>query len=187
MLLWSQRNDGQRSRRFLVYIWLFLLGLCAGWLPIIYKGNPVFEGVLPVSVLVFGLALVAVMTIYPIEVVVPRWLNIKRFLLISSPVILIFAVCGTMQLLGSGFRALNSLDDITHYCHEPNVWIRFPILLFIYSYAFILYYIPHNKMRGNITLKWIRAYTFGNIGIALLYMSTFCSDSPSRRRRTAES
>lgn len=170
LLLWSQREDGQRSRRFLAWTWLFLLIICAGWLPTIYRGGLVFERILPVGTLLSGVALVALMTIYPIEVVLPRWLNRKRLLLLFSPVIFIFLACGVIQFLGEGFRTLRTVDDIARYCHEPNVWIRFPIFLLAYGYAFILYYIPQNKMRGNITFNWIRAYTFGNIGIAFLYL-----------------
>lgn len=171
LLLWSQRSDGQRSRRFLALTWLFLWVLCVGWLPAIYRGDTIFEGVLPVSVLVLGMSLVAVMTIYPIEVVTPRWLNRKRLLWLFSPMILVFAVCGAIQFLGGGFRTLNSIDDISHYWHEPNIWIRFLIVLLVCGYAFILYYIPQHKMRGNITLNWIRSYTLGNIGIVLLYLN----------------
>lgn len=170
LLLWSQRDDGQRSRRFLVWTWLFLLVLCAGWLPIIYRGDPIFEGVFPIEVLIFGMALVAVMTIYPIEVVAPWWLNKKRLLLLFSPVILIFAMCAAIHFFGGGFRSLETMDDIARYSHEPNVWIRFSIVLFICGYAFILYYIPQNKIRSNIRLNWIRAYTFGNTGIAIFYL-----------------
>lgn len=170
LLLWSQREEGQRSRRFLAWTWFFLLGLCVGWLPIIYQGELAFKGVLPIIILVLNMALVAMMTIYPIEVVVPRWLNGKRLLILFSPAILVAAACAAIQFLGGGFRLLGTVDDIARYWHEPNVWIRFFIVLIIYGYAFILYYIPQNKMRGNITLNWIRAYTIGNIGIAFLYL-----------------
>lgn len=169
-LLWSQRSDGQRSRRFLALTWFVLLLMCVGWLPMVYRGEVIFKGMFPINILVFGLLLVALMTLYPIEVVIPRWLDKRRLLLLSAPVILVFAVCGAMHLFGNGFRVLGTTDDIVRYWHEPNVWIRFPIVMLIYGYAFILYYIPQNKMRGNITLNWIRTYTFGNIGIALFYM-----------------
>lgn len=170
LLLWTQRDEGQRSRRFLALTWVLLFVVSLGWFYMIYQGDPIFERVLPIGVLVFGMALVATMTLYPIEVVVPRWLNKKRFLVLFSPIILTLAVCGAMQFFGGGFRTLNTMSDILRYSNEPNVWIRFPLVLIIYGYAFVLYYIPHNKMRGNITLGWIRAYTFGNIGIAFLYL-----------------
>lgn len=170
LLLWSQRDEGQRSRRFFAWNWFFLLILCVGWLPIIYSRDVVFEGVLPVSFLVFCMALIAIMTIYPIEVVVPRWFNRKWLLVLFSPVMMVLAVCGVMRFFGDGFRVLNTMSDITRYCHEPNVWIRFFIVLLTYGYAFILCYIPQSKIRGNITLDWMRAYTFGNMGIALLYL-----------------
>lgn len=170
LLLWAQQDEGQRSRRFLAWTWLFLLTLYIGRLLLIYRCEVVFDGVLPINMLVFGMALVAMMTIYPIEVVIPRELNRKWLLLLFSPVILVFAVYGAMRVFGDGFRTLNTLDDIARYWHEPNVWFRFPIILLIYGYAFILYYIPQSKMRGNITLNWIRAYTFGNIGVGMLYL-----------------
>lgn len=173
LLLWGQREEGQRSRYFLVWTWFFLLALCGGWLPMIYRGNPAFEGVLPVNILVVGLALMAMMTLYPIEVVIPRRLNAKWLLLLFSPALLALAVCGGIQLSGGeggGFRMLNTLGDIASYWHEPNVWIRFLIILLICGYAFILCYIPQNKMQGSITLNWVRGYTAGNMGIALLFI-----------------
>lgn len=170
LLLWSQLDDGQRSRQFLAWTWLLLLLLYIGRLIIVYNNYLTFDGVLPIRMIIFGLVLVAVMTVYPIEVVSPRWLNRQRFLILFSPVILVFAVCGAIHFWGGGFRMLNTLDDIARYYHEPNVWIRFLIILLVYGYAFILYYIPQRRMQGNITLDWIRAYTLGNVGIGLFYM-----------------
>lgn len=170
LLLWSQREDGQRSRRFLAWTWLLLWFLYMGRLLLVYRGRVLSEGVLPINILVFGMFLVAIMMIYPIEVVVPRWLNRKRLLVLFFPVLVVFAVYGAIRFWGGGFRMLDTVDDIARYWYEPNVWMRFVLILIIYGYAFILYYIPQNKMRGNSTLSWIRAYTFGNMGIALLYM-----------------
>lgn len=171
LLLWSQREDGQRSRRFLACIWLFLLFLYAGHLLRLYHyGDITFEGVLSIRSIIFGLLILPVIAIYPIEVVAPRWLNIKRFLLLFLPVILAFAVCGTMYLFGNGFRVLNTLNHIVHYWHEPNVWIRLFIVLFVCGYAFILYTIPYSKKQGNVTFEWICTYMFGNTGIVLFYL-----------------
>lgn len=170
LLLWTQRSDGERSRRFLAWTWFFLLFLYVARLFKIYKGILEFEEVLPINSASFGAALVALMTIYPIEVVRPRWLNKKRILLLLSPVILVFAVQAMIALWGGGFRVLGSMSDIARYWYEPNVWIRFLIVLLAYGYAFILFYIPYNKMRNNTTLDWIRAYTLGNFAIGFLYL-----------------
>lgn len=72
--------------------------------------------------------------------------------------------------MGGEFRELATVSHIALYWHEPNVWIRIPILALVYGYAFTLYYIPHHMARGNTTLGWIRIYTLGNLGIGLFYM-----------------
>lgn len=171
VLVWSQRNDGQRSRRFLAWTWFVLLLMyTVRLLKLYYQIDRSFEGVLAIGTLVFGLPLLAMMMIYPIEVVAPRWLNRKRLLILFSPAIMFLIICVAIQFVGGGFRELTTVSDITLYWHEMNVWIRFPILAFVCGYAFTLYFLPNNMMRNNTTLGWIRIYTLGNFGIGLCYI-----------------
>lgn len=171
ILVWSQRSDGQRSRRFLAGAWcLLLLISIVRLVKAYYQIDRDFEGVLPIGRLVSGVPTLAVMMIYPIEVVAPRWLDKKRLWILFGPVVLVFILYGVIQFMGGGFRELATVNHIALYWHEPNVWVRFPILALVYGYAFTLYYLPHQMTRGNTTLGWIRIYTLGNLGIGLFYM-----------------
>lgn len=171
LLVWSQRGDGQRSRRFLAGAWFLLLFVSIVRLvKAYYQIDRDFEGVLPIGRLVSGLPTLAVMMIYPIEVVAPRWLNRRRLWILFWPVILVFILYGAIQFMGGGFRELDTMSHIALYWREPNVWVRFPMLALIYAYAFTLYYLPQQMTRGNTTLRWIRIYTLGNLGVGLFYM-----------------
>lgn len=171
LLLWLRRNEGERSRRFLVWMWLVCVAIFMIRIILNYSNNSDYATVeiLPVASLLGGLVCVAVLLIYPIEVVSPHWLNVKRLLLVFSPMLLMIGIIVTMLSCGVEFRKLFTFEELVCYWTEVNVWIRFLLCAVIIIYSFLIFYIPRNKMRSNTTLGWMRSYSIGLQGISVLY------------------
>ncbi|MDD2953684.1 MAG: helix-turn-helix domain-containing protein [Parabacteroides sp.] len=168
--LWLQRSKGERSRRILSWVWLGCGMMLLVRLLLFYQDYVVSSDiVLDIRALIGGFFSIAILFLYPVEIITPRWLNIKRLLLLLSPVIITAAVVVMMQLCGVEFRALYNLNDIAQYWYEGNVLIRFVVVLEIFSYSFIVFFIPHNKVRSNTTLTWVYSYVIGVQGISILY------------------
>ncbi|MEG1998464.1 MAG: hypothetical protein RR015_00430, partial [Bacteroidales bacterium] len=124
--------------------------------------------VLQVNKINLGLLAVLMLYLYPIEVMRPRWLNIKHTLLLLSPFILL--VVG-IAIVKPHFRTLSSFSDIIQYSGEPNVLFRILIMSVFIPFSFLLYYFPYNWSKTNINYQWIRTYAIGIQGIAALYMA----------------
>ncbi len=170
LLLWSQRAQGERSRSILAVTWVFIAVLYILRAIMLYDDKEPYLGIMPIVPLIMGFYSVVILLIYPVEVVSPRWLNLKRLFWIFSPVLLATALILVMRIFGFEFRKINTFAEFGTLFYEPNVWIRVPISIAIFVYAAILiFYIPRNNIRSNATLTWMLAYTIGNLGIAVFY------------------
>lgn len=164
-LLWMRRVDGDRSRRTLSIVWL-LLGLLFACRALV-DGQSVPSGVLPPVNLVGGLFMVTLLYFYPIEVILPGWLNAKRSFCLLLPTLFMGEVC---HLLEVKFRHLRSFDDMLAHISELDVYGRL-LLLFgiILPSALLLHVVPYNWMKSRVRLSWIRHYTCTILLISVLY------------------
>ncbi len=172
-LLWSQRDEGERSRRILAWIWFGCAAIFFLRLIVLYRVTiPHSDGLLAVPALLGGFLAITVLFTYPVEIISPLWLNRRRLLLLFSPVIITVFVVTVMYLCGVEFRTLNIIKEIAEYWYEPNVFIRFVVAFEIFAYSFGVFYIPHNKARCNTTLTWVYSFVVGIQGVSILY---FCN------------
>lgn len=175
--LWVRRADGDRSRLILCFVWLLsglvltLRALLDGY------GVKSSSGVLPPANLVGGLFVLTLFYLYPIEVIRPGWLNIRRTFYLLLPTILMLVIC---CLPGVEFRSLRSFDDILANIGEPDVCGRL-VLLFgiILPSALLLHVIPYNWMRSRVRLRWINHYTWTILLISALYTAFMLTHSIS--------
>ncbi|MDD2953683.1 MAG: hypothetical protein PHC95_11045 [Parabacteroides sp.] len=170
-VLWAQRKQGERSRAILAGTWAFIAILYLLLSMMLYGDKEPHLGIMPITPLITGFYSVILILVYPVEVVSPLWLNLKRLVWLFSPALLATTLIIFMELFGFEFRRINTFDEFGKFLYEPNVWLRVLITIAIIVYAaIIIFYIPRNKIHGNTTLTWMLAYTVGNLGICVLYL-----------------
>lgn len=173
LFLWLQRDEGERSRRILSWIWFGCAAIFFLRLIVLYRVSmPHSDGLLAVPALLGGFVAITILFAYPVEIISPLWLNRRRLLLLFSPVIFTILVVVAMRLCGIEFRTLHNIKEIAEYWYEPNVLIRFFVVFEIFAYSFVVFYIPHNKARCNTTLTWVYSFVVGIQGVSILY---FCN------------
>ena len=165
LILWMRRCDGDQSRRTLCIVWLLLALLFSS--RALVDGQSVPSYVLPPVNLVGGLLMVTLLYFYPIEVIRPGWLNVRRLFYLLLPTLFVGVIS---HLLNAKLRQLQSFDDMLAHISEPNVYGR---LIFLFAIirpsALLLHFIPYNWMKSRVRLRWIRHYTCTILLISALY------------------
>lgn len=165
LLLYMRRDFGDRSRLLLAWCFAFCGMVVAIRVMTVSIGWPVSDEVLLPSDLDSGLLTLIVFFLYPIEVIHPGWLNIRRIVVISLP----WIVFSLLWIL-IPFRPLASFSEMVAHAGEFNVWIRLVFLSMFIPMCFVLYSIPRNWTGSSADNRWIRLYTVGTQGIAVLYL-----------------
>ena len=174
-LLWLRRKSGDRARMYLFFICLFAVFVFGGRLfgPMIEV--PISDSILPFTNLSGGLLTIIILYLYPIEVINPGWLNIKRGMLMLLPwvIVILFPLLSGMQ-----FRQLTSFGEILQYISEPNIWFRLIIMLIVLPYVVFIYAIPRQWMKSGATNQWITFYTLTVLCIGVLWAIFMLTGSP---------
>lgn len=168
-MLWTRRDSGDRSRRILSIVWLLLSLMLIGRALIEGLGKGISPGILPPLNLFAGLLMLTLLYFYPVEVIRPGWLNVRRTFYMLLPAL---AVGVVFRLPGVEFRYLQSVGDMLAHIDESNVWGRL-VLLFgiIFPFALLLHVVPYNWTKSRVCLSWIRHYTCVMLLITALYVA----------------
>lgn len=181
------RAKGSRSKYILSLIML-LWGAYYG-LSLLSSFTGLFDivdimslGVLNVRMLVIGNLYLIILLLYPVEVVRPGWLNLKRIGLLLLPyLVLTGGFCGMQSLLEEPSRSLNDWNEVRGYMGEFNVWFRWLQVGLILYYLFLLYYLTwryhsvyeqwydaNYSSTEHMEISWLRNYSIGVmlIGVA---------------------
>ena len=152
-MLLKRREVPDRSRLFLAVFNLFTALLCAFRLVTFIRQPSLqpYNEVLAPFLLTGGLASMVLYLAYPIEVINPGWLNLKRGLALASPALFALA----LPLCGVRYQLLTSLSNIGPHITEFNVIVRLTMAGFIFAYAFLLLFIPYNWRKTSADKRWI--------------------------------
>lgn len=164
-LLFLRRACGDRSRLLLAWCFAFCGAVVAFRVWTVNIGWPVSDEVLLPSDLDSGLLTLLVFFLYPIEVIHPGWLDLRRITVLLLP----WIVFGILWILVP-FRPLTSFPEMLASAGEFNVWIRLLFLSMFVPMCFVLYSIPRNWAQSSADNRWIRLYTVGTQGISVLYL-----------------
>ena len=180
------RGEGSRSKRLLAYTMLIWGVVYAIRIPGILLGFMSFmkTDVLAPFVLIFGNLYAIVILLYPIEIIRPGWLNLRRGLLITSPYLFIVATYyAIMYLLGESSVRLQHWDDFLTHIGEFNVWYRLVIALSVTAYiAYLVQLIYRHELSyqqwcdtnyastERMTVSWLRYY---GLGVLLILFAFF--------------
>ena len=191
-LLLLLRGRDSRSRRVLaavMSIWgLIYTVRVAGTL----MGNPDLNftstGAADTLVLIVGNFFLIVLLLYPLEVVRPGWLSLKRagILLFPYAALSLLYYAG-LYLLGQEPLLLRDTDQFMEHIGEFNVWYRLLMIASIVLYLAFLFRLTwrykevyrqwcHDNYsdQKNIDISWLRRY---GIGVALIGVANH-ADSP---------
>lgn len=184
------RGRNNRSRRILagiMSVWgLFYVIRIAGF----FLGNQSLSftkiDVANSFLLVAGNFYLITLLLYPLELVRPGWLNLKRagtLLLPYVPVTLIYYI--VLPLLGQEPLRLYDIGQFLEHIEEFNVWYRLLMILSIIVYLTFMFRLTwHYKEYyqqwcrnnyaddKNINISWLRQY---GIGVALIGSAFFCA------------
>lgn len=168
--LWRFRKESYDKSR-----WLLGLGaLCSGLLAAVaLVGNilPQPAGIQafllnPWIVLVY-LSMHIVMTLYPITVVRPDWLNPRRYFFLFLPVA-VFAVA-FLFFIGK-WTPLYMPQDIWEQASKPDVFLRLAALFVMLPYCLILFLLHYNWRQSSASFWWILNYSCGLTGICAVHI-----------------
>ena len=136
------------------------------------------------KVLVLGSYYISFILFLPVQVFLPGWLNLKRFILLELPIVvttLIYYV--GMYLLGESPENPFTYAELAASLSHFNIWFRFVMLFsnliyFIYILKWIYgYEKKYNEWKNEnfsnldyVDVSWMRAYIYLMIGIFIFYM-----------------
>lgn len=175
LLLFARRKNGERSRLILACIVLFSVvnyilrfsALCHGEKP---------QLVISVPMLILALFMVISYIMYPIEVISPGYLNVRRILKLYSPCILLGGIYALSLQLGVSYPPFYSLLDILPQIREFHAWFRLLLAIFIFAPVLFIYITPYTRRYNNTDRTWIMKYTLCFTVNTIAYMIILISD-----------
>lgn len=185
LLLRGRNNRSKRILAGIMSVWgFFYVVRIAGMV----LGHPTLNfvriNVADTLLLVAGNLYLITLLLYPLEVVRPGWLNLKRagiLLLPYVPVTLIYYI--GLLILGQKPLKLHDMEQFMEHIGEFNVWYRVVMILSIILYLIFLFRLTwHYKEyyqqwcrnnyadNKNINISWLHQY---GIGVALIGTAFF--------------
>lgn len=189
-------TEGSRSRKLLAYVMLAwgavyairVFGILTGFM------NFMKNDILAPSILIFGNLYAISMLWYPLEIVRPGWLNLKRCFLIMLPYLLVVGVYYTaLFLLGETPVRLGNMGDFIANIGQFNVWYRLVIILSVIAYItyqlrlIYRYELSYQQWcdanyasADGMEISWLRYYGLGLILILFAFFwilldgNTYC-------------
>jgi len=159
LLLLARRKTGERSRVILAVIVFFsvynyitrFIDLCKGDMP---------DFVVSAKMLLQANFMVVSYIMYPIEVIVPGWLNFWRMVKLYS--VWLFLLCIYLITLWAGvqYNPYGSLLEMLADANRFEVWFRLILSLCIFSPGLIVLFIHRTRSYRNSDHVWMRKYFF---------------------------
>ena len=134
------RGRNNRARRMLGYT-LLLWGTCSVLRTVALEASllPLLLNPLRPVGLIGGNIFMVLLLFYPLEVLLPGWLNMKRLCALFLPdAVLTFIYIGVLRLLQEDVVQLTQFSDFFTYFHQFNVWFRLSNLILVVFYIVFL-------------------------------------------------
>ena len=182
LLMRGKNNKARKTMGFIMLIWglsylLTLIGLLVGTPP---DMNSLFR----VKVIIIGHYFITFMFLFPMQVLVPGWLNMKKFLLLFLPIIVLTIMYyGIMRFLGQSPEDIKTYPMLVRSIGHFNVWFRFVFLLanFIYITIMLKWLYGYEKKyiqwknenysdQEYVDISWMRGYDILMVLIFIFYL-----------------
>lgn len=157
VLLILRHKSGDRSRIFLAVIVLF------SFFNYIVRFIDLVKGNLPEFVVSPRLLLVAIFMLfsyilYPLEVIYPGWLNLRRTIKLYSVWIFFTCVYLLSSCVGVEFSTYDSIIEMIPHANNFEVWFRLLLSLVMFSPVLFIFNIYQKKIFHNSDSVWIKKY-----------------------------
>ncbi len=166
VLLIINMKKGDRSRLFLAGIVSISL---LNYIPPLLEGlnGDTSTDVISIRMLIVAVFMALTYLIYPIDVISPGWLNVKRLLLLYSPITILIAIYLISKQLGCTYKVYASLFDMWPDVSQFSVIFSYFICLLFISIIFIIYFIPYTLKYNGTNRSWLTVY------IILYFLGSF--------------
>ena len=179
------RGKNNRARRMLGYT-LLLWGICSVVRTVTLELNllPLLLNPLRPVGLIGGNIFLVLLLFYPVEVLLPGWLNLKRLFYLFIPDILLTVIyLVTLSSLDQTVTKLTHFSEFFTCFNQFNVWFRVTYLIIVVLYiVFLLKLIYRNEMKyikwrndnysdvEHMDISWMRFYAYSLIIIFSTWM-----------------
>lgn len=175
IVLFLRRKDGERSR--IIFGMILLLSVFNYSFRFVDSFDMEFESIISPLLLILATFMVLTYTIYPIEVISPGWLTIRRALMFYSPILILFCIYWITLLLGVEYHYYPSPIEMFPDICNFDVFFRLFMCLVVFSPLILIFYIPYTKRYNNTNKSWMRGYLLVSGINTLAYVLLFFFDS----------
>lgn len=169
VLLLLRHKSGDRSRFFLAIIVFFsFFNYISRFIDLIKGVEPEF--VVSPKLLLVAIFMVFSYILYPLEVISPGWLNLRRTIKLYSLWLFLTGVYFISSRVGVEFRTYDSIIEMLPNAGRFEVWFRLLLSLVMFSPVFFIFYIYHTKLYHNSDHIWIRKYVIAFLINVFAYM-----------------
>ncbi len=157
LLLFARRKEGERSRVILACIILFSVG---NYLPryVALCHHEIPNLVISPQTLLQAIFMVTSYIMYPIEVISPGYLNLRRIVKIYIPWLILFGIYMLCNWLGVVYTPYGSLLEMLPNFTRFEVWFRLLLAILIFAPVLTIFFIPYTRRYNNAGYEWITKY-----------------------------
>lgn len=167
----NRRSHNDRSRSILAIF--FISSAIGALLTILLQGRGLSEAgerpLLKPSSIFIGFTIFFFLMLYPIEIMRPNWLNVKRSLRILTPYLTFAGMYAAV--IWTGTHNLYSADEILRNIDKTEVFLRLVLSLVFIPYGLWVMQMHYNWQKSSAPIKWLRAI----VCITMLMTVTFSS------------
>lgn len=177
--LWRQRHGvPDRSRTIMAILLLSMTGYYV-YLNLFSAFNADFNPyreLIPPNLTFIGLLNITLLSLYPIEVMRPYWLNWQRVAVMFMPFLLLL-LPGVLSV-DVFYRPLHAMDELLGHLGEVNVWLRLVVLASMFLFLGVLLKLPFNRRQSSADSRWVHRYVLACTITSTLYIGKMFNVSP---------
>ncbi|MGN1211042.1 MAG: helix-turn-helix domain-containing protein [Candidatus Cryptobacteroides sp.] len=158
LMLKKRRQQNDRSRLLIAVFFFFTAFSTILRLVLAHPAispNPGEPSLMRVSTIVFGFVVFFLLLLYPLELLRPNWLNIKRAMVIMSP--WLFLVLLLAAAAPFGILHISSTEEIISNIGRTDVFLRVALSLIFVPYGLWLMFMQYNWRHSSAPIRWVRA------------------------------
>ena len=178
-LIWRTKQKGRDRSRSLLILGSLVCGIMALFavaLIIITEMLQIPPAMLNPGMGLVYMALHIILTLYPISVVKPGWLTLKRVFILFSPVVFI----GLLSLFFTGrWTSLPTPESIWQNLGAPDVLLRLAPLVLMIPYCLILFLLHRNYKYSSASHWWVFKYSMELLLLCGLHIGLMLTLSPT--------
>ena len=177
----SKNNTARKTMAYLELLWASVYTLA--FVLLFFFSSQEYT-LLREKVLIVGNLFITFTHFFPMQVLLPGWLNWKRAFLLILPILVLTVIYyGILALLGEKPESLTSYTMLWNSLGHFNVWFRFVMLLsnFLYIIIILIWLYGYEKRyiqwkndnfadQEYVDISWMRSYDYLIIGIFLFYL-----------------